>query len=304
MRRKSEFDFNLKQLRSFLAIIDENSFTKASRRLKIGQGTISHHIQLLEDMLGIKLIHRTSKEFSITREGRVFKTFCENLFREIERLKVDFNKGIFGGIAKISSSTIPSTYILPNIIFKLNKEHHDFFYSIEIFDSREAVEMVKEGKADVGIVGKQLKHPSLTYKPVYSDEVVLIGLPKYPDFIMIDDIVNIPFISRKSGSGTRDTYETNLNQHGISPSDLRIIVECSTSESIKESVLSGIGVSFISRLAIQNELYLKTLKVIEIKGLRLIRDFFVVYQKNKHISIPVQLFIEALLSMNNIDQEA
>ena len=72
--KKKELNFDLKQLRSYLEILQEKSFTSASRKLKIGQATISSHIQGLEEMLGLKLIKRTSKEFTVTPEGKTFQT--------------------------------------------------------------------------------------------------------------------------------------------------------------------------------------------------------------------------------------
>ncbi|MCP4136420.1 MAG: LysR family transcriptional regulator [bacterium] len=294
---KKELNFDLKQLRSFLEVLKENSFTRASRNLKIGQATISHHLGQLEEMLGVELITRTSKRFLVTPQGKIFEAFCEELFANINKLKANLDAGTFGGVTRISASTIPSTYILPGVAARLKKEYPDFFYKVDISDSREVVEKIKEGKTEIGVSGKQLKHPSLLYQHIYSDELVLIGAPEAPRRVSIEEIPGLPLVERESGSGTKDSYERILKEHGIHPSDLTIVFESSTSEGVKESVIAGIGMAFISRLAIRKELSLKMLKIIPIDDLKIDRDFFLVTQKNRHLSPPAEAFIAAIKSI-------
>jgi len=296
--KKKELNFDLKQLRSFLEVLQENSFTRASRKLKIGQATISHHINQLEEMLGVILIERSSKTFFVTSEGKAFKTFCERLFNDIENLKIELDRGIFGGISKIASSTIPSTYILPGIIAHIKKENPDITYNVEISDSREAVELIKEGKAELAIVGKMIKHPSLNYMHIFSDEIVLVGNSDLPDSIGVDSLREMPLIGREKGSGTRNAYEKILNEHNIVPSELNIAFECSTSESVKESAISGIGAAFISKLAIKKELKLKSLKIIKIKNFQIDRNFYSVHLNSKHLTMPVKMLIKELEQLN------
>lgn len=292
---KKDFNFDLKQIRSFMEVLSENSFTRASRKLKLGQATISHHIQQLEKMLGVTLVTRTSKNLSITRDGETFKAFCEQLFDDIEKLKVNLSEGMHGGITRICSSTIPSTYILPGIIAHLKKKYPDFFYKIDIFDSREVVEIIKEGKTEIGVVGKRFKHPALNFKKICTDEIVLIGSKDYPSSIYVKDIPALPMILRENGSGTRNACEKELKKHGIVPSELNGVFECSTSASIKESVITGIGVAFISKLAIERELRLEKVKIININKFKIVRDFFIVTFKNRHLSKPVRALIDELL---------
>lgn len=294
MSKKKEFNFDIKQLRSYLTVLQEKNFTRASRKLKLGQATISHHILSLEEMLGVKLIERTSMEFSITREGEIFKVFCEKIFNDIDTLKSDLNIRSAVGVSRIASSTIPSAYILPKVIARIITKHKNLFYKIEVSDSREVIEMVKEGVAEVGISGRQLKHPSLTYEHIFSDEIVLIGSMKYPDTITLGDLPTIPLVQRESGSGTRNACESALSKRGIIPSDLMIVLECSNTESVKEAVTSGIGVAFVSSLSIEKEKRINLIKVIKVGEFTIVRDFYVMYLAHKHLSVPAQKLVDAL----------
>ncbi len=289
-----DMNFDLKQIRSFNEIIKENSFTRASRNLKIGQATISHHIQQLEEALGVKLINRTSKSFSITPEGETFLDFCKNVFTQLDELRENLDKSTEGGSTDIAASTIPSTYILPAIISSLRKNNPEYYYRVHIFDSREAVEFLKEGKAELAITGKQVKHPSLEYSLILQDNIVLIGSSSSQKTMQISELGHAPLVRREKGSGTRNATDEALIAAGISPAELNNVYECTTSEGIKESVIEGIGFAFISKLAIRRELDLGILKEIKIEGFEIKRNFYIAFQKNRHLSSPARAFLEAV----------
>lgn len=113
MKKIKDFNYDLKQLRSFLEVLNENSFTRASRKLRVGQATVSHHIGLLEKVLGVKLIDRTAHGIAVTEEGKLFRAYCEKVFRDIEDLRSELSAGALAGVTTIAASTIPSAYLLP-----------------------------------------------------------------------------------------------------------------------------------------------------------------------------------------------
>jgi DNA-binding transcriptional LysR family regulator len=289
-----DINFDVRQLRSFCEVSSERSFTRASRKLNIGQATISHHIGQLEKALGVSLITRASKEFSLTEEGKTFREFCLKVFDDIDALVMDFSQKSTGGTALIVASTIPASYIIPPVIAALTKEHPHIHYRVGVSDSREVVERIKEGSAEVGVLGRMMKHPSLTYEKVYSDEIVLIGDPSAPDEVSLSGLSAMNLVMRENGSGTRSALETALGAKGIHPSALTVVFECNSTEGVRESVAAGIGLSFVSRLAITNDLALKKIKMISVKGLTIVRDFYLVHQHGRNAARPVALFIEKM----------
>lgn len=299
MKKNRELNFDLKQVRSFLEVLNENSFTRASRRLKVGQATISHHIGLLEKALGVKLINRTARDVSVTGEGKIFHAFCERLMKGVETLSADLGRGAAAGMTRIAASTVPAAYILPGILASAGKRAPGMTCRLEVTDSREAVEMVKEGRADIGIVGKEYKNPLLVYTPVCRDEIVLVGPGRSPDRVAVGELAGLPFIIREAGSGTRKTCEDALSRHGITPSVLQPVMECTSMEGIKEAVAAGLGVSFMSRLSVAREVRLKTLKIIEVEGLLVQRYFYFVRSESRPLSAPAALILELLIELGN-----
>lgn len=292
-----DFNFDLKQIRSFLEVVNEKSFTNASRNLKISQASISHQIGQLEKMLGVKLIYRNSQDFSLTAEGRIFVKFCNRIMKEIDSLKSDIQSGTFGGIVNIISSSIPGGYILPSLLsaFKKN-EQAGIYFKLEIGNSREAVEKIKQGEADLAVVGREIKHPSLTYTKIFQDQVVLVAGKDQTGQIKLDDLKKIPLIVRESGSGTKNAAEMHLQQLDIIPSELNVIMECSSPEGIKEAVINGLGYAFISRLAIEDDNKHGRIKIIDVKELNIRRDFFLVTSNVRTLHEPAGRLVSFILN--------
>jgi LysR family transcriptional regulator, low CO2-responsive transcriptional regulator len=295
VKKIKEFNYDIKQIRSFLEVLNEDSFTRASRKLRVGQATVSHHIGQLEKVLGVKLIDRTAHGITVTGEGKIFRAYCENVFRDIETLKEEMTAGAPAGLTTVAASTIPSAYLLPEVLADAKKKFPGIAYRLAVADSREAVEMVKEGGAEAGVVGTEYRHPSLVFTPVCRDEIVLIAPRGFPARAKVRDLVSMPFIIREQGSGTRRACEEALAGHGIVPSALQTVMECSTTEAIKESVAAGLGVSFISRLAIAREVKARALHVMDIEGLTIERSFFFVHSGVRRLQRPAALLLELLI---------
>ncbi len=294
MMMRDQFNFDMKQIQSYLEVLKQGSFTGASRRLKVGQATISHHVGQLEKTLGVRLINRTARGINVTEHGRAFRSFCEALLRNVEVLAAELAGDAAMGPVVIAASTIPAAYILPPRLTGIAERHPGLFFKIEVTDSREAVEMVKEGRADIGIVGKEYRNRSLVFTPLCDDEIVLAAPPGFPDRITIADVAGLPLIVREPGSGTRKTTEEALGRHGIVPSSLRVVMECSSTEGIRESIASGIGASFLSRRAVELAVKQKRMKIVDVKKLEIRRSFFSVHSTGRALTRSARALLDAL----------
>lgn len=295
-----DFNIDLKQIRSFLEVVNEKSFTNASRNLKISQASISHQIGQVEKMLGVKLIHRNSQDFSLTGEGRIFGKFCNKIMKDIDGLKSDLQAGTFGGVVNIMASSIPGAYIFPELLSSFRKnEKDDIFFKLEIGNSREAVEKIKQGEADLAIVGREIRHPALSYKKIFEDRVVLVADGKFSGSLKVDDLKTIPLILRESGSGTKNAAEGYLHGQNIIPSELNVIMECSSPEGIKEAVRAGLGFAFLSKLSVEDDIKTGKIKIIDIKGLDIKRDFFLLTSNVRTLHEPAGRLVSFILDNYN-----
>lgn len=291
-----DFNFDIKQIRSFLEVVNEKSFTNASRNLKISQASISHQIGQIEKMLGVKLIYRNSQDFALTTEGKTFVKFCLKLMKDIDGLKSDLRTGTFGGVVNIISSSIPGAYILPGILAEFKSTgNQDVYFKLEIGNSREAIEKIKQGEADIAVTGREIKHPALSYTRIFEDKVHLVASRDLSPSTKKIDLRTIPLVVRESGSGTKNAMETSLNELNIIPSELNVVMECSSPEGIKEAVINGIGYAFISSLAIEDEIKAGKLKIVPIPGSDIKRDFFLVTSNVKTLHEPAAKLVTYIL---------
>jgi LysR family transcriptional regulator, low CO2-responsive transcriptional regulator len=295
VKKIQDLNYDLRQLRSFLEVLNESSFTRAARKLRVGQATVSNHVGQLELMLGVTLIKRTAHDIAVTEEGKVFRAYCEKVFCDIETLEADIGAAVPAGVTTIAASTIPSAYIIPGILGEAKKRSPGLAYRILVADSREAVGMVKEGVADAGIVGTEYRHPSLVFTPVARDEIVLIAPRGFPARTAVKGIHALPLIMREPGSGTRRAMEEALAGSGIQPSALQVVMECTTTEAIKESVAAGLGASFVSKMAIAREIKSRAFHVVDIEGMAIKRLFYFVQSGTRRIQRPAALLLDLLL---------
>ena len=297
-RFDKDLNIDIKIMRNYLEVIEQNSFTGASRKLRVGQATISHQIQTLEESLGVTLIKRSSREFTVTEEGYLFRDFCVRMLDEFENLKENINSSSAGGTCVLAASSIPSTYIVPDIISHIIKNHKNYLYRTLVGDTREAIELVKEGSAEIGIVGRELSHPGLDFKKIFSDEIIIIGSGDIPDQVHINDLTEYPFVVRENGSGTRAAFEAGLSKAGFKHSGLRAVYESTNSESVKRAVMAGIGAGYISRIAVKDELLAGSIKHINVKSLKISRNFYFLRKKTRPLSTAAALFEKSLLLLS------
>ncbi|MBN1531225.1 MAG: LysR family transcriptional regulator [Spirochaetes bacterium] len=290
-------NFELKQLRSYLAVLEEKSFTMASRRLRLGQATISTHISQLESALGTVLIERSSKGFSVTPQGELFREYCESLFAGLERLGREMQAEGGPSTLSIAASTVPSQYIIPGILPTIFGMFPGVKLHVEVADSREVVEMVKAGGADMGISGRRVMHASLVYHRICGDSIVLISSGKGPAALVPSEIPGLPLVGRERGSGTRGSCERALMSKRVRPSDLRYVMECTTTECVKQAVMAGVGAAFVSSLSVRDELARGLLRIVPVKGLSIQRDFFALWMKSHRRRDAVRRLASALTAL-------
>ncbi len=275
-----------KQLESFVAVVKHKSFTKAAGQLYISQPTISAHIQALEEELNTQLIIRTTKSIDITPRGmELYECACSILSQRdnlIQSWSAETKKVIQLGV-----STIPSAYIIPEILPEFGKLYPDVYFNVHQNDSQGIIDSMNNGEYDVGMVGMPCESKSLASIPFYEDEMVLItpvndfflDLKKKGD-ISPAVIQNQPLIVRENGSGTLKRADYILESLNVKPEELNIVARINDQESIKNLTASGLGISFISEKAAENFVKAKRLLAFKLPRTLANRSFYLVMHKN------------------------
>ena len=150
----------------------------------------------------------------------------------------------------------------------------------------------------LGIVGAKMMSKKLNYHPFIEDELVLAASTKRksPASITVEQLQQLPFLMREEGSGTRKTIEGFLARKGLDIDHLDICAVLGSSTAVQEAIKSDLGVSIISRYAIQDGLKHKQIKVIAIADLPMQRDFYIITAKKRTLPNQYQIFLNAMLS--------
>ena len=248
----------LKQLQSFAAVVKYGSFTKAAEKLYISQPTISTHIRTLEEELGRQLILRTTKSIEVTEKGREVYEYAANILELRERMVRACGEEA-RRIIHLGASTIPSAYVLPEILPEFGRRHPDTYFVIHQSDSQGVIDGLTDGMFDVGLIGMDADSEVLCCQPFCRDRLVLIT-PVTPRFLALQqlpavpvgELLSEPIILREEGSGTNKSASHYLESIGVSESMLRITARVTDQEAIKNLVAGGLGVSIISEKAACN----------------------------------------------------
>ena len=295
-----KFAMEFKQLESFAAVVRLNSFTKAAESLYISQPTISTHIRALEEELGTRLIMRTTKNIDVTPEGLKLFEYAVNILELRDRMMQECSAGS-RQIIHLGASTIPSAYILPEVLPTFGKLYPNAFFIIHQTDSKGVVEGLTDGIYDVGLIGMPCGKETLHSEPFCKDRMVLVT-PVSEEYLTLqgngaspEEILRThPVILREKGSGSKKSADFFLEQAGISEESLQVSARVNDPEAIKNLVAGGLGVSIISKRAAGNFLREKRILSFELPDSANDRDLYLVCRREQAERSPVREFVEFL----------
>jgi DNA-binding transcriptional LysR family regulator len=285
-------------LKIFTSVYRHKSFSKASKEIKISQPTISEHMKNLETELGCLLFDRMGRSIIPTKEAEFMFPKAMHIIEETERLKesVIASSGEIKGEILLGASTIPGSYLLPELCNSFKIKHPDVSFRVVIEDSRKVTEMLLAHEVLLGVAGSRLDSDKLRHVPFYKDELVLVASPKLgiKSPLTLKALTRLPFIFREEGSGTRKAIFDNLTDQGISMKTLNVTAVLGSSDAVKQAVKASLGVSMLSRVSVKDELKANTLMEIKIRGLKLQREFYIITHKKRVLPSPYNVYFDFL----------
>ena len=293
-----------KQLQSFVSVVQQRSFTKAAAELYLSQPTISTHIYQLEEELHTKLILRTTKSISITPKGMELYGYAMNILelrqRMLQACSIESKR-----IIHLGASTIPSAYILPQLLPEFGRLHEDIYFVMHQSDSQGIIDGLKDGLFNIGFIGMRYEDEAFVCQAFCQDRLVLIT-PVNKHFLSLqaqgaelEQLLQEPLILREKGSGSEKLAEQFLAGSGIAEKDLHVVARVNDQEAIKNLVAGGLGVSLISERAAQNFLLEKRLLAFPLPEGMSARSLYIVYRRNYILPSYVQEFLRFINNKTN-----
>ena len=286
-----------KQLEAFVAVVDYGSFSEAARKLYLTQPTISTHIRSLEEELHTRLIIRTTKKLTITPKGYQLYDSAVRMLDIRDNLFENFT-GSKKQIIDLAASTIPSSYLLPELMAGFGRMYPDVYFHSWQTDSAGAISRVLDGSVDLALTGQNTGDDSCVFIPFCQDDMV-IATPVNDHYLQLkerpvtfSDFLKDPIIIRERGSGTKKELDIFLENTGIEPSSLNVVARMNDLESIKKSIVNGLGISILSARSAVDLKKTKQILLFPLEGTAHKRSFYIVCSKNRILKAHVRQFIQ------------
>ncbi|MFZ7103141.1 MAG: selenium metabolism-associated LysR family transcriptional regulator [Peptococcaceae bacterium] len=274
-------------IRVFLAVAEKRNFSKAAKSLFLTQPAVSFQIQMLEQYYGTVLFDRVNRNITLTAAGELLFKYT----KEMSELQAELEKemqnltGTIKGRLLIGASTTIGEYILPYLVGSFKRKYPDVDVSLVVANTEEIENSILDTSLDVGLVEGPVRGKDLVIEKFIDDELLLIVPVDHPwaqsKKISIYDLDKCPFISREKGSGTRHIIENTLRKFAVDPHKLNIIMELGSTTAIKAAVCNGLGVSIVSKCAVQDLLKYHKVCTVSIQETKFERQFTVIYHEKK-----------------------
>jgi DNA-binding transcriptional LysR family regulator len=288
-----------RHLKIFTAVYKNRSFTKAAEILHTSQPTVSEHIRNLELRLDCKLFDRLGRSIMPTREAEILYPRALAILEDLKKLEDELAMAgqTVAGELIIGASTIPGAYILPAIASSFKSRYPGISFEIRIDDSAKVVEAIQSNDLFFGIVGAKIPARKIKYEPFAEDELILVcsGNNALPATIPPERLLELPFIFRENGSGTRKNIEEFMSQKNIAIDKLNIVAVLGSSTAVKEAVKTDLGVSILSRYALQDELLSGSLREVTIHDMTMSRTLYIATATKRTLPHHYQVFLNSIL---------
>lgn len=291
---------DIRHLRVFASVYRHRSFSRAAEELHLTQPTVSDHMRAFEQELKCKLFDRLPRKIIPTKEAAVLIGKAQEIIEKVEGFKDvlgEFRKDLSGHLV-IGASTIPGTYILPGLTASFRQKNPSVLFEVVVSDSRAIIDKVAGDELLVSIVGAKLESGQVDFKPFLDDELIAVasGSCDMRKSMGIREISDFPLVMREHGSGTRREFEKILEKEGIAPHQLNIAGIFGSTDAVKQAVKEGMGISIISRRAVQDALTCGMLREIRIKDADMKRQFYIITHRKRTLPHLYKLFVAYLLS--------
>jgi DNA-binding transcriptional LysR family regulator len=278
---------NLNLLRSFYAVAEAGSVSRAARQGYISQPALSKAVRELEKSVGIPLMERTARGVKLTEAGQTLHVHAKALFaieREAEEA-LGSHRNMETGTLRIGASTTLITYVLPPMLAEFRELRPHLRFKTLRGNTREIEALLSAYELDVALIEGPSHHPQVQAQPWNEDELVCVCAPHHPlaglENVWPRQLSKYNWIVREEGSGTREVTENVLRDYDLPPQDA---LEVGGAEAMKQTIAAGLGIGIVSRVGAADQIALGKLVVVRLAEMELRRPFYLLRLQGRPLS--------------------
>lgn len=288
---------NLNHLSIFQAVAALGSISTGAQRLHLSQSAVSKQLGEFERTLGVKLFDRLPRGVRLTEAGRLLQGYANTLVAvedEAEAAIRDLRGGVRGRLRLGASRTV-GAYLMPALLAQFRRARPDVEIFLQVESTGTIERRLIENEIDIGFAEGVAGSEQLDYQEFARDELVLIAAPKHPvtrqDPVPLSVVLQHPLLMHELGSGTRAVTERAFATRKIA---LRPSMTLASTEVIKHTVATGVGIAVLSAFAVRSELSAGTLRTVRMKGLTIHRPLYRIQRRGAWSSPALEAFVAML----------
>jgi len=294
------------KLQTFLMVIKEKSFSKASAKLGISQPAVTQQIKFIEDYLDTRIVERKKNGILLTKEGEDLYRIATRLEKSISNSEKELLKIMNKEFTFIMGASYAiGNYVLPNYLGEIKKRiDNEVFMNVGL--SNEVIDQLEDKKIDVALIESPVFRDGIIYREWVEDELVLFSNQQLPKQVKSEDLFGFDWICRDEASHTRKLTAEAFEEIDVQCKDFNVLGVLASPTAIKETITHADKnsdrplVSIMSRHVIQSEIANGTLYEARLKGIKIERKFYIAYLKERKHDAFVDNVVNFLLSLNKI----
>ena len=285
-------NLTLRQLRTFVTVARTSSFARAAHELHLTPPAVSMQIRELETVIGLPLFERAGRKTELTLTAEYFLVYARRVLATIKEAEDSLTRlrGLKGGRVTLGMVST-AKYFLPRLLAAFRAEHPGIDFRLEVGNRNQLVQQLHSHEVDLAVMGRPPKELATRAEPFAAHPHAIVAAADHPlaqaSAIAPERLQREEFIVREPGSGTRALMEQFFKQHHIEPA---VLMEMNSNETIKQAVIAGMGIAFMSLHTVSLELEVGQLKLLDVDGLPAVRRWHIVNMQGKHLSPAAEAF--------------
>jgi len=293
------------QLETFLEVARHASFSRAAEKRFRTQPAISAQIRALEEEVGARLFDRSGGRVSLTAAGKEFQKYVEETLEARKQMVTHLAEmeHVPRGEIVVGANEGTCLYVLPEVFAEFKQQYGGVAVSVKSAESTKTLESIIDNSVDFGVVSLPVSDNRLTVVPIHRDELVVIAAPRHPlarlKSVPVAEAAKYPLLLPKSGH-TRDALEEIFFERRLKPA---ISMELDSSELLKRFAAADVGVGFIARSNVLDDVRAGLLAAMPLADVTIKRDLALVFRKDKALSRAALAFIDIAVKLKTPERQ-
>jgi DNA-binding transcriptional LysR family regulator len=287
-------NITLHQLQVLRKVAELQSVTKAAQALHMTQPAVSNVLRLLNDALGSPITEVLNKKIYLTVAGKILLEASYTIHNTLEEThsKIKLEQGCLSGTIRIATVSTAKYFIL-RLLGAFKKEYPQIHIQLAVKNRDDIIERLRQNTDDFVIMSQPPEHLKIDYQPFYEDSLVIASAPEHRyqagKVLTLNDLKHEPWLIREEGSGTRMAMLNLFRKYRFQP---QIEMEIDNNESIKQAIISNIGISILSKQSIELEYKTGLIKILKIKNFPVTHEWYTVKCHGKQLGSIAQKFYD------------